>query len=67
MQGLLWYGVHSGPELLLSAAEVSAGMVGRCQRMLQQSVVCQKLDSRLLTQSGMREYQRKQIFIIRGI
>lgn len=58
MQGLLWDGVHRGPELLLTAAEVSAGMVVRCQRMLSyplQSVARQRPDSRLLSQRGIKE------------
>lgn len=56
MQGLLWDGVHRGPELLLSAAEVSAGMVVGCQRMLSPAVCgCQRPDSRLLSQSAVKE------------
>lgn len=56
MQGLLWDGVHSGPELLFSAAEVSAGMVMRCQRMLSPAVCGMSgRDSRLLSQSGIKE------------
>ena len=56
MQRLVWDGVHRGPELLLKAAEVNAGMVVRCQRMLSlKSVACQRPDSRLVSQGGVRE------------